>query len=70
MEFIYLTDEPGNTAGIIIQGDTVRVVSPSFIQATYTVKEFDRFVSAYRKARRESKAVPETKAEPEADANP
>lgn len=57
MELVYLRDTVERLAGIILEGDTVQVVGEIRNDAVYTVKEFDRFVAAYRKARREAAGV-------------
>ena len=52
MELIELTDGQGHMAGVVIQNDVVRFVVPPQAHDEYSIKEFDRFVAAYRKARR------------------
>lgn len=64
MEFISVTDTNNHVSGIILVGEAVMVMSPLLSQAEFSLKEFDRFVAAYRKARRMyTKVVPETPAE-------
>ena len=57
MEFIQIVDQNSHVSGIVLNGDMVVVVGAPHYQAAYTFKEFDRFVAAYRKARREAAAT-------------
>ena len=61
MELIEITDQFGRMSGVVLKDDTVLVMgnTNSTFQTEYAVKEFDRFVAAYRKARRDSKVTAE-----------